>query len=146
MRRVIYVVTCDSVQSYAHAVGERNPIHFDERAAHAAGYRSLVAPPMFAAVYAGTAFRRLLDDELGPGLRPFAVHGGQALRWFGLVCAGDEVDTMARVTSPLGPAGRHRALVVQTVSRNRRGELVSLGRWTTIVRTPSHAAPERSAP
>jgi acyl dehydratase len=34
-------------QRYASAVGDTNPIYFDEAAANAAGYRTLVAPPTF---------------------------------------------------------------------------------------------------
>jgi hypothetical protein len=41
----------EKVREYAHAVGETNPLPLDVEAARAAGYRDLVAPPMFAVVY-----------------------------------------------------------------------------------------------
>ena len=34
-------------QRYAYAVGDENPLYFDEAAAHEAGYRTLLAPPTF---------------------------------------------------------------------------------------------------
>jgi acyl dehydratase len=135
VRRVISVVSRSSVESYAAAVGARNPLHFEPAAARAAGYRDLVAPPMYAAVYAGTAFRRVLDTVLTPGARARTVHGGQEMRWFELVCAGDEVETIAAPTGPLRPTGRHELLEVRTSSRNQRGELVCLGRWSAVVLT-----------
>ena len=34
-------------QRYAYAVGDENPVYFDEVAAHAAGYRTVTVPPLF---------------------------------------------------------------------------------------------------
>ena len=34
-------------QRYAYAVGDENPLYFDEKAAHAAGYRTITVPPLF---------------------------------------------------------------------------------------------------
>lgn len=36
-----------AIRRFAEALGETNPIHFDEGAARAAGYRSIVAPLTF---------------------------------------------------------------------------------------------------
>ena len=40
-------VSATDIAKYCHAVGETAPEHFDEAAAHAAGYRAIVAPPGF---------------------------------------------------------------------------------------------------
>ena len=40
-------ITAKEAQRYAQAVGDLNPLYFDEEAARAAGYRTLVAPPTF---------------------------------------------------------------------------------------------------
>ena len=34
-------------QRYAYAVGDENPVYFDEVAAHDAGYRTVTVPPLF---------------------------------------------------------------------------------------------------
>ena len=52
---VTYAVGREKIREYAAAVGETNPLHHDLEAARAAGYGDLVAPPMFAVVYAGRA-------------------------------------------------------------------------------------------
>jgi len=36
-----------AIRRFAEALGETNPIYFEEAAARAAGYRSIVAPPTF---------------------------------------------------------------------------------------------------
>ena len=63
---------------FAKAIGETNPIYFDEKAAHAAGHRALLVPPTFlfclemeapdpAAIrnLLGLDYRRLLHGEQG---------------------------------------------------------------------------------
>ena len=46
-----YEVGKEKIKEYAWAVGEDNPVHFDREQAKAAGFRDVVAPPMFAVVY-----------------------------------------------------------------------------------------------
>jgi acyl dehydratase len=40
-------ITAKESQRYAQAVGDLNPVYFDEEAARAAGYDGLVCPPTF---------------------------------------------------------------------------------------------------
>ncbi len=60
----VATVTAAGAQRYAQAVGDLNPIYFDEAAAHAAGYPSLVAPPTYVA-YALVQGRPLQDIATG---------------------------------------------------------------------------------
>ncbi len=130
---IVYAIGREKVREYASAVGEANPLHFDVEVARAAGYGDVVAPPMFAVVYAGPAVVQGLFD---PSLEiDFAhlVHGAQEFRWGPLVVAGDEITTVASVKDV---AQRHelRFYVFETVSNNHRGETVCTGVWTNIVR------------
>src|SRR5207244_3827338 len=50
---VSYAVGREKVREFASAVGEENPLHHDPDAAREAGYGDVVAPPMFAVVFAG---------------------------------------------------------------------------------------------
>ncbi len=52
---VDYEVGREKIREYANAVGETNPVHHDPEAAKAAGFRGVVAPPMFAVVYSAPA-------------------------------------------------------------------------------------------
>ena len=48
---VTYAVGREKIREYANVVGESNPVHHDPEAARAAGFRGVVAPPMFCVVY-----------------------------------------------------------------------------------------------
>jgi len=128
-----YAVGREKIREYAAAVGERNPLHHDLEAARAAGYADLVAPPMFAVVYAGRAIlRALFDPEVGIDFAHM-VHGAQELRWGPLVLAGDEITTTATVED-ISERGGMGFYVFASESVNQRGETVCRGRWTNIVR------------
>ena len=132
----VYAVGREKIKEYAHAVGETNPLHTDHEAARAAGYADVVAPPMFAVVYAGRAVTPILfDPEVGLNFA-MMVHGGQEFLWGPLVVAGDEVATTASVKEIADRAGMG-FYVFESVSVNQRGETVCTGTWTNIVRGTS---------
>jgi acyl dehydratase len=128
-----YAVGREKIREYAYAVGETNPLHLDPDAAREAGYADVVAPPMFAVVYAGRAVGpALLDPEVGLDFARM-VHGGQEFRWGPLVVAGDEITTAATVKD-IAERGGMGFYVFETESTNERGETVCTGLWTNIVR------------
>lgn len=59
---VNYEVSREKILEYVTAIGDRNPLHREPSAARAAGYRDIIAPPTFAAVFAMLPFRRALAD------------------------------------------------------------------------------------
>lgn len=133
MTRATYAVGREKVREYAHAVGETDPLHHDPEAARAAGFADVVAPPMFAAVYCGPAIGpAILDPAAGIDFARM-VHGAQAFTWAEPVVAGDEITTEAELEEA-SERGGMRFFVFKTRSVNQRGELVSEGRWTNIVR------------
>jgi acyl dehydratase len=126
-----YAVGREKVREYAHAVGETDPRYLDPEAARAAGFADVVAPPMFAAVYCGPAvFPAIMESELDFSRM---VHGAQEFTWAEPVVAGDEITTEASLDSR-DERGGLEFYVFKTTSTNQRGELVSEGRWTNIVR------------
>ena len=130
---VTYAVGREKVREYASAVGETNPLHLDLEAARRAGYTDLVAPPMFAVVYAARAVMPgLFDREVGIDFARM-LHAGQEFSWGPLVVAGDEITTTASVKD-ISERGGMAFFVFETVSENQRGERVCTGTWTQIVR------------
>jgi acyl dehydratase len=128
-----YAVGREKIREYASAIGETNPLYFDPTTARLAGFRDVVAPPMFAAVYAGPPFRELLwSPELGIDRR-MTVHGGQEFSWHALAVAGDLLTTEARLLRD-GSRGRNRVIEIATVTRNQDVETVANGTWTVFVR------------
>jgi acyl dehydratase len=129
----VYAVGREKVREYALAVGETNPLHLDPRAARDAGYRDVVAPPMFAVVYSAPAVGpALFDPEVGLDFARM-VHGGQEFRWGPLVVAGDEITTRVSVQSIDERQGMG-FFVFESVSTNQDGDTVCVGTWTNIVR------------
>jgi acyl dehydratase len=61
------------------------------------------------------------------------VHGAQEFTWHEPVVAGDEITTEADLDEQ-SERGGLQFYVFKTTSTNQRGELVSEGRWTNIVR------------
>jgi acyl dehydratase len=132
----VYAVGREKIREYAHAVGETLPLHIDHEAARAAGYADLVAPPMFAVVYAGRAVIPLLfDPEVGINFA-MMVHGSQEFVWGPLVIAGDEVTTTTTVKE-IAERGGMGFYVFESVSVNQHQETVCTGTWTNIVRGTS---------
>jgi acyl dehydratase len=131
-----YAVGREKIRDYARAIGETNPLHLDLAAARAAGHADLVAPPMFAAVYAGGAFEAAMLDPVLAIDFAMLLHSGQEFEWGMLVIAGDEITTEVAVAEDGERLGM-RFVVFHSTSRNQRREEVCRGIWTVIVRPRS---------
>jgi acyl dehydratase len=128
-----YEVGREKIREYAHAVGETDPVHHDRAAAQAAGFRDVVAPPMFAVVYsAGAVAPAIFDPEIGLNFA-MMVHGGQDFVWGDPVCSGDTITTVNTFKDYSEKDGR-KFFVFESVSTNQDGAEVCRGTWTNIVR------------
>ena len=128
-----YEVGREKIREYANAVGETNPIHHDPEAAREAGFRNVVAPPMFCVVYSAPAVGPgVVDPEVGINLAAM-VHGSQVFEWGEPVCAGDVVTTQPRLSEAYEKDGRS-FYVFTSESTNQGGALTVRGTWTNIVR------------
>ena len=123
----------EKIKEYATALGIENPVHFDIEAARAAGFRDVVAPPMFAVVYSGPALGPVLFDPEVEMNFAAMVHGGQEFVWGEPVCSGDEITTTAKCLSIEEKDGKG-FYVFETVSTNQDGKQTVKGTWTNIVR------------
>ena len=128
-----YDVGREKIREYALAVGEESAVHFDPEAARAAGFRDVVAPPMFAAVFSrDSVWEGLLDPEVGIDFA-MMVHGGQEFVWDEPVCAGDLITTETTVSDVYAQDGKG-FYVFESRSRNQDEREVVHGTWTCIVR------------
>jgi acyl dehydratase len=129
-----YEVGREKIREYANAVGESNPVHHDPEAARQAGFRNVVAPPMFCVVYsAGAMAPAILDPELGINLM-MMVHGSQEFEWAEPVVAGDTITTKATLADLYEKNGM-QFYVWESNSKNQEGKATVKGIWTNIVRT-----------
>jgi acyl dehydratase len=130
---VLYAVGREKIREFAAAVGETNPLHTDVEAARAAGYADVIAPPMFAVVYAGASHNpALFDPEVGI-VFAMLVHGRQEFHWGRVVVAGDEITTTTTVKD-ISTRGGLGFYVFESDSKDHLGDTVCTGIWTHIVR------------
>jgi acyl dehydratase len=128
-----YEVGREKIREYANAVGESNPVHHDSDVARQAGFRNVVAPPMFCVVYsAGAMAPAILDPELGINLM-MMVHGSQEFEWGEPVVAGDVITTESKVREIYEKNGM-KFYVFESQSKNQDGQTTVKGTWTNIVR------------
>jgi acyl dehydratase len=128
-----YEVGLEKVREYANAIGADNPVHHDREAAKSAGYRDVVAPPMFTVVYSAPAMGpAILDPEVGINLATM-LHGSQEFVWSEPVCVGDVINTAASCKEIFQKDDKG-FYVFETVSANQDGAEVVRGTWTNIVR------------
>ena len=128
-----YEVGKEKIAEYARAIGAENPVHFDRGAAREAGFRDVVAPPMFAVVYsAGSVAPGIFDPDVGidfahDGPRRPGVRVGRA----GGLRRRDLHDHTVKDISEKGGKGFY---VFESVSTNQDGREVVRATWTNIVR------------
>jgi acyl dehydratase len=128
-----FEVDAARIAQYADAVGEDSPVHHDAGAAKAAGFRDLVAPPMFCVVYSAPAMGpAVMDPEVGINLGAM-VHGGQEFVWGEPVCAGDTITTAASCKDIYEQDGKG-FYVFESVSTNQDAVETVKATWTNIVR------------
>jgi acyl dehydratase len=128
-----YEVGREKIREYSYAIGTDNPVHFDPEAARAAGFRNVVAPPMFVVVYStGSVGPAVLDPEVGINFA-LMLHGSQEFVWGEPVCAGDTITTETTFAEHRAEGSRS-FFVFESVSTNQDGQETARGTWTNLVR------------
>ena len=130
---VVYQAGREKIRELANVIGAANPVHHDREAAVAAGYRDVVAPPMFCVVYSAPAIAPgIVDPEVGINFATM-VHGGQEFVWGEPVCSGDEITTTASLSDVFQKDDKG-FYVFESESLNQDGQMTVRGIWTNIVR------------
>lgn len=129
---VDYEVGREKIREFVEAIEERHAIHHDRQAAREAGFRDVVAPPMFCVVYAQRSLWPAIEDpEVGIDLSKM-LHVGQDFRWSEPVCAGDVVSTETTLADV--EKGKKRATYTfESRAENDRGEETVQATWTMMV-------------
>jgi acyl dehydratase len=123
---ILWDVEKGRIAFFAKVIGLTGPIHTDEAAAKAAGYRGIVAPPpvMFGAPGGwGVSMQRIETLELGLGK---VLHGEQLFYSPAPVCAGDTLRFESKVSDIYDKkAGALEFVVNGTKVTNQLGEHVA---------------------
>ncbi|MCL8206846.1 MAG: MaoC family dehydratase N-terminal domain-containing protein [Actinomycetia bacterium] len=119
-----------AIRRFAEALGETNPVYFDEAAARAAGYRSLLAPPTFPVTLGRVPVPGLVLPPAG------LIHGEQAFEYGEPIVAGDVItltSMLEDVKTRSGRQGTMTILTLRTEGVNQSGALAFVSRATIIV-------------
>ncbi len=110
---------------FAKAIGETNPIYFDESAARDAGYKSIPVPPTFPFSIDLECpdflpVLSLLKMDIGR-----ILHGSQEFEYFAPICAGDTITCQTELKDMFDKKGGALEFVVlETVFTNQDSEVV----------------------
>ena len=139
-----YEVTKRDIRRFSQAIGETNPIHFDEDYAKGTEYGTLVAPPLFCQMF---TFEDVPRDRLPGDGSPVeidvplpakrTVGGGSSYEIFQRVRAGDQItvkSTLKDVFTKQGRSGKLYFVVVETEFSNQEDEPVAKETATYIKR------------
>ncbi len=128
-----YEVCIEKIREFANAILSENKLYFDEDAAKAAGYPTVVAPPTFAVVFNFEPFKEaVLDPEIGIPLY-LLVHAGQRYEFIRPVYAREELTTRGKIVSIENKPGK-TIFTVESESFDSEGNLVVRGIYTALIR------------
>jgi acyl dehydratase len=139
-----YNVTAKDIRRFAQAIGETNPIHYDEDYAKDTRYGTLVAPPLFCQMF---TFEDVPADQLPSDGSPAEMDvpvpakrtlgGASSYEIFQRVRVGDQItvkSTLRDVFSKEGKSGKLYFVVVETEFSNQKSEPVAKETATYIKR------------
>jgi acyl dehydratase len=120
------------IKRFAEAIGETNPIYFDDAAARRAGHPCIVAPPTFAIALRPNDARAGITIDWRK-----LLHGEQELTFARALRAGDELTLVQRIVAAdvkTTKSGVMDVMVLETHASDASGDLVFSARATVLVR------------
>lgn len=120
------------IRRFAEAIGDTNPVYFDDAAARAAGHPKIPAPPTFAAALRPNDPRAGLDIDWRK-----LLHGEQELSFDRPLYAGDRLTVVGRIAAAevkKTKSGVMDVLVLETIATDPHGARVFVARSTVLVR------------
>jgi len=130
-----FAITAEAIATFAHAVGDLNPLYLDPEAAKQAGYPTVIAPPTFCMHLRGG--RMLPEVPLEPGFT--SLHAGQEFEFYDEIYAGQTytaVGKLVEVYEKTGRSGPLGVIVREMVVKDVTGKTVLVLRERQMVRSP----------
>ncbi len=144
----VFNVEKEPIKRFADAVGDSNPLYWDEEFARTSRYNSIIAPPGFVSAPWYTRLKRGdrsadLRNETRVALEkagftsPGGIDAGIEYEFFGPVRLGDTIATCSRIKDIVereGKTGKMAFVIIETTYTNQNGDLVAKARATSIQR------------
>ncbi|MBN1961882.1 MAG: MaoC family dehydratase N-terminal domain-containing protein [Deltaproteobacteria bacterium] len=119
------------IRRFATAIGEENPIHFNEEAAKKVGLRTIIAPPTFASAL---IMPDVFLDVFGWDIQA-VIHRAEEYEYFKPIYAGDVLHIGYRISDIYEQPGNSGTLVfvvIETRANDSRNNLVFKGRRVIV--------------
>src|SRR5918992_5847282 len=129
---VTYDVEKGAIRKFVEAIGDEDVIYYDEKAAQAAGFKTIPAPPTFLCT-----FRTQALPDLNIQFGRVRLNGGNEYEYYQPIYAGDTITVTAKygdVTERTGRTGNMVFVITELTFKNQHGEVVAKGRNTGIMR------------
>jgi acyl dehydratase len=139
-----YVVTKRDITRFAQAIGETNPIYFDENYTKSTKHGVILAPPLFCQIF---TFEDVPADQLPKDGSPIeidvpipaqrTVGGASSYEIFQRVKVGDQITVKSMLTDVFtkqGKSGKLYFVIVETKFSNQEKKLVAKETATYIKR------------
>jgi len=128
-----YLVGREKIREFARAVFATSPLNHDPRAAVAAGYSDIVAPPTFPVVIQESTLAQLLAEPDAGIDFARVVHGDQRFSYTRPIVAGDELTARLTVAS-IKSLGGHSMVTAESTITDASGAHVVTAISTLVVR------------
>jgi acyl dehydratase len=140
------IVYPKEAQRFAAAVGDLNPLYFDDETARAQGYRGVIAPPMFLPqiLQGVTQLDAVREDGVpleGGSDIPLRAErlmaGGEDYEFLAPIYPGDSITAQTHIQNieeKSGRSGRFVLITRETHYTNQDGSVVAKGRFSLIAR------------
>jgi acyl dehydratase len=130
-------VTEEKVKEFAIAVGDNNPLFYDDDAAREQGFPGSIAPPTFTVTQIFAVPRDERESRLGANLEYSRVlHGEQEFSYKRLPLAGEVLKGTMRIAKDFEKEGKRggsmRFVTYESVYRDSEGEEVLTALYTLI--------------
>ncbi len=120
------------IRKFAEAIGDPNPLYFDESYAKDSIYGGIIAPPTFPVAITSEGGEIPLDLDMRRML-----HGEQEFIYERVIHAGDKLHCQMKVTDLYekeGKSGTMQFLVLDTEMKDEKNKLVVTSRMNIIYR------------
>lgn len=122
------------IRRFAQAVGDDNPLYYDEEYAKKSRFGGIAAPPSFPTVFGfeGGSLLEGLDINFAR-----LLHGEQEYEYFQPIMAGDTISFSSKISDvdvKEGKSGVMDIIKTEMTGHNQNGEKVFVGRSTVVIR------------
>jgi acyl dehydratase len=123
------------IRKFAQAIGDDNPLYWDEEYAKKSRYGGIIAPPTFVTTLGFESTESVMEGLDINYAR--LLHGEQEFEYHSPIMAGDVISfstTITDITEKQGKSGAMDIVTTEMTGNNQNGEKVFVGRSTVVIR------------